>query len=331
MSSSGTGTSFNDSFKACMQLGYLHHVRGMRKRGETFAPPLVVGEAAHKYAETIFKGWIAGLTSKPEMLREEAEAQFDAIVKPYYDQAAGDDLLYAKLNKRVTSARNVLRIWRDLQWARLEAHVDIPIAAEKDILVEFPAETRYGPIAPHLRPFTGRIDLVVERRDGLDAVTRLGVTIRDIKTSSANDLKGMLANHYRSDQHLGYAFGWNLEHPYVPDNQCTQVEYEGMRFADCAINDKSFCNLRRPVRQSQLDNWYERTMALRARLSRMWPEPTVFDVREAWEQNNTNTGPCENFWGKCEFWDLCENPGDTDAIGPVGSGAPFEEHGPVLA
>lgn len=322
MPSSGQGGSWNAEFTTCMRKGFHQHVQGLVPTSTEPSAPLIVGEAVHLYAQMLYETQLIG--GDAERCKEEAEFAFHNFLAG----SQGHALLNNKeweadpyLMERAKLARQVLPVWAEGQLARLAAGVERTIAVEVSFSYKLPAETTYGPISDHLRLVTGRIDRVFKRNDPLDVsrLDQVGLTIQDHKATKASSLAYYVRDLLRSDQHLGYVFGWNLARPprsgmelmhsaithYTLDarakegwEKADEIEYNLIRLG--TLSPKSLHRESRPTNTEQLLDYYERLCSLRAELSRLWDKP-----KEWWHQN---TGACARFGEQCAFYRLCEEP-----------------------
>jgi len=317
MADSGQGGSWNSTFTQCMRKGFHAHVQRLTPAESAPSAALIVGEAVHTYAQALYEAQLLG--APPESCKENAELAF--ALAPGMINLDGDPYLA----ERVKLARQVLPVWAEGQLARLEAGVERTIAVEVSFSYRLPAETPYGPIRENLRLVTGRIDRVFRRSDPLELerLGALGLTIQDHKATKASSLTYYVRDLLRSDQHLGYVFGWNLNRgwqltdidvsDYHLDMRAHEMEAfqrEGMTPADeieynlirlhSTLNAKSLHREARPTNTEQLLDYYERLCALRAHLSMMWEKPI-----NHWYQN---TAACYDWNTQCPYWRLCEEP-----------------------
>jgi len=207
MPSSGQGGHWNGDFTQCMRKGFHAHVQRLEPTAQGLSPALVVGEAVHIYAQSLYECQLLG--APKDSCMGEAVVAFNNFLDEQEVEWALDD---PYLEERVKLARQVLPVWAEGQLARLEAGVERTIAVEVSFSYKLPAETPYGPIAEHLRLVTGRIDRVFKRNDplALDRLDSVGLTVQDHKATKASSLTYYVRDLLRSDQHLEYVFGWNL-------------------------------------------------------------------------------------------------------------------------
>jgi len=333
MPSSGQGGSWNGDFTQCMRKGFHAHVQRLTPAESAPSAALIVGEAVHTYAQALYEAQLLG--APPESCKENAELAF--ALAPGMINLDGDPYLA----ERVKLARQVLPVWAEGQLARLEAGVERTIAVEVSFSYRLPAETPYGPIREDLRLVTGRIDRVFRRSDPLELerLGALGLTIQDHKATKASSLTYYVRDLMRSDQHLGYVFGWNLfkgnfqeQFPGLVDyllewrteeewwetwEPADEIEYNLIRLG--TLSPKSLHRESRPTNTEQLLDYYERLCSLRAELSARWDKP-----KEWWHQNTAN---CAKFGEQCPFYRLCEEPHlHPNLIAPNGESEGYAYH-----
>lgn len=293
MASSGKGNAHDSTYRECQQKFYLGYKRGLTLIGAGKAPPLIVGEACHAYAQTIINAWIAGVRDLNEVL-DDAMAIYAKIVGEWDP----DDF---KMQERHELAVCVLPLWAMRQWARFISGEETPIATELDLSLRLPQKTVWGDIPDHLATYTGRIDYVYRRRDGM-------VGIRDHKFTAASSPMEEAKHYFMSDQHLGYVYLWNAgiadEERYDLD-RASFVSYEFTRLHKNVTSASAWHLEDRNVDDAQLLSWFNRTVHLRAEMAAKWDKPA-----EAWMMNTAPHGPCIKFGRSCEFRDLCERPAD---------------------
>jgi hypothetical protein len=321
-----------------MRFGYYEHVKGYRVRDAEPSVPLVVGEACHAFFAETFRGFELGTPSFDAKVK--AEEVFDAVIgetRPLFNDAE-------HLDSTLAVTYPVLTQWFNRQWKRLESGVEKTIAVEVDVELWLPSSCKYGPICfqghpetfgateycvgplskePHhslcLRRVSGRIDRVVAYEDGLNLEAMQRVAIQDFKTTSSNDTAGVIMNAFRSDQHLLYVKAWNdapmtnLD-PIRPG--VNELLYSAIRLSK-ALTALTFHDEPRLVNDDMVADAWERTMALRAYLTRVWNQ-----TRFAFPENTAPYGPCNMFGHRCKFWDLCEAPGDFEQM--VSEAGPYE-------
>jgi hypothetical protein len=300
--SSGQGNSHDSLYADCQQKFYNSIRCGLTPLGASKAPPLVVGEASHAYAQTVIEAWMAGVRAF-EDVRDEALAVYMGI----YGHPDPDDF---GMRERHELAMCVLPLWGLRQWKLMESGEEEPIGVELDLKLELPGESIYGPIAPHLRVYNGRIDYAFKRRDGL-------VAIKDHKFTSSTSPETEVKHYLMSDQHTGYVYLWNHNGAWARDkwphdfgsthlldaSEAAYVCYDFTRLQAKVTSAAAWWTEYRNVDDAQLKDWYTRLLARRADMTRKWDMP-----REAWISNTAPHGPCHKWGRDCEFKKLCVAP-----------------------
>lgn len=294
MPSSGLGNSHDSLYKTC-QRKYKYAIReGIFAPGQLSAPPLVIGEAIHKYAEVLISAWMAGQRDR-DMVMAEALGEYDKMVPRWVDEDDTDSTKIALLD-RDALARAVLPLWGVKKWAILVSGLEVPIAVEQQLEIELPADTPYGPIRPELRKYTARLDYIYR-----EVQNKINVICDHKGTKSLSPMNE--ARHYlMSDQHLGYVYLWNKLHP---ECEADKLVYSMIRLHAKVTSDLTFHDEERMVDcGAQLDDWYQRMLYLRAEVSAKWDLPV-----EAWLSNTAPHGPCLGMDGRaCDYTALCKRP-----------------------
>lgn len=294
MPSSGLGNSHDALYRTCQRKYYYALRQGVFAPGSQVAPPLLIGEAIHKYAEITIGAWMAGQRDRDEVLTE-AMGEYDKLV-PRLEVDDDTDPVKQALLDRDALARAVLPLWGYRKWARLESGVEVPIAIEQYLGMELPADTKYGPIRPELRTYTARLDYVYrDMRDQMNVVC-------DFKGTKALSPMSEARHYLMSDQHLGYVYLWNKLHT---DQAADRLEYSIIRLHAKVTSEHTFHDEPRMVDcGAQLDDWYERMLYLRAELTYKWDM-----APEAWLSNTAPHGPCLGMDGRaCSYVPLCKRP-----------------------
>jgi hypothetical protein len=297
MASSGTGNSHDADYRKCQKLFYYKHRHGYDLKGTSTAPPLLVGEAIHKYCEVFINYWMEAPNPDFNVIIEEAMAAFNSIMgNPDPDNV---DML-----ERENLARAVLPLWAARKWQKLESGLEIPLATELQLQIDLPADTEYGPIHPTLRKYTAKLDYVYQERD-----TQY-VVISDHKGTKTMAPAKEVKHYLQSDQHLGYAACWNVSPFATKFAPCAKIEYDLTRLHPKVISEHTFHQEPRNINDEMLDDWYTRMLALRADMTMRWDKP-----KEVWIMNTTPHGPCLGMDGRsCEFLKLCQRPQDEQAL-----------------
>ena len=338
MPSSGQGGSWNGDFTQCMRKGFHAHVQRLTPTESAPGAALIVGEAVHVYAQALYESQLLGAPFTH--CKDTAKQAFELFL---FQDSDGHQMRDPYLEERVKLAEQVLPVWAEGQLARLEAGVERTIAVEVSFSYRLPAETPYGPIRDDLRTVTGRIDRVFKRNDplALDRLDGVGLTVQDHKATKASSLTYYVRDLMRSDQHLGYVFGWNLAQyhkgisvggnldmeaieDYTLDARAQEgwepadeIEYNLIRLG--TLSPKSLHRESRPTNTEQLLDYYKRLCALRAELSARWDKP-----KEWWHQNTAN---CAKFGEQCPFYRLCEEPHlHPNLIAPNGESEGYAYH-----
>lgn len=300
MPSSGFGNSHDSSYRTCQRKFYYAHRLGIFAPGQLAAPPLVIGEAIHKYAEVLIGAWIAGQRDK-ETVMAEALGEYDLMVPRWTEEDDTDPTKLALL-ERDALARAVLPLWGLRKWARLDSGIEVPIAVEQHLSLTLPALTKYGPIREELRTYTARLDYIYQ-----DTCERINVIV-DHKGSKALSPESEARHYLQSDQHLGYVYLWNAAHP---EDEAEKLEYSMIRLHAKVTSEHTFHEAERRVDcGAQLDDWYERMLYLRAELTYKWDM-----APEAWLSNTAPHGPCLGMDGRaCEYLALCKRPDGRDLL-----------------
>lgn len=287
MPSSGTGNSYDALYRTCQRKFY--YAERLAISSTRSAPPLLVGEAIHKYAETLLNAWLAGSRDK-QVVMAESMGEYDTILGQY-------DPENVDLTERDQLARAVLPLWAERQWIKLDSGLEIPLAVEVELALELPATTAYGPIIPELRRYTAKIDYVY--REGPTGF----VVIRDHKGTGALSPAQEALHYLMSDQHLGYVYLWNLLRPELAGSK---LMYDMIRLHAKITSPHTFHEEPRLVDPgAQLDDWYQRMLYLRAEMSAKWDQEPV-----AWISNTAPHGPCLSYGRACEYTGLCKRPSD---------------------
>ena len=293
MPSSGLGNSFDSEYRKCQRKFYYGTRLGLALQSARVAPPLLIGEAIHKYAETFLKAWMAGSRDK-DTVKAESLGEFNTIV------GTPDPELDIDLLEREQLARAVLPFWAERKWERLAAGAETPLAVEVAYAMPLPADTDYGPIRAELRTYTVKIDYVFTKAGGLNCVC-------DHKGTGALSLAQESLHYLMSDQHLGYVFVWNWANP---SQLADTLMYDMMRLHAKVTSPHAFHVEERNVDLgAQLDDWYQRMLYVRAELSNKWDQPPV-----AWISNTVPHGPCLSYGRACEFTPLCKRPSDVELL-----------------
>lgn len=133
---SGRGNSFGMEFVECPRKGFYHNILGVVRP----APPPVaphVGTAAHAFFDTVFKGFDAG--NKKDETRKFAFEEFEHVL-----DSADDGMDKTELENRAGKARmDILPVWFESAWDRLERRVEITIATEVGFEFWLPAYFEY--------------------------------------------------------------------------------------------------------------------------------------------------------------------------------------------
>lgn len=297
MPSSGKGNSHDATYRECQQKYFLSYRKGLTLKGVDRSPPLVVGEGAHAYAQTIINAWLVGVRDLSTVL--------DDAMNTYVGVCGEWDPDDFKMNERNELACTVLPIWALRQWSRFQSGEETPIATELDLTLTLPMRTVWGDIPEHLATYTGRIDYVYRRKDGM-------VGVRDHKFTGASSPMEEAKHYFMSDQHLGYLYLWNH---YVATTSASDEEYERDRASFVSyeftrlhknVTSASAWHLEdRNVDDAQMLSWFNRTVQLRADLARRWDMPS-----DSWMMNTAPHGPCIKFGRTCEYKELCERPSD---------------------
>ena len=296
MASSGTGNSHDADYRKCQQLYMRKHRQGYGLKGAATAPPLLVGEAIHKYCEVFINGWMEG-PPKYEVLCEEATHAFDEIMgTPDPDNV---DML-----ERENLARGVLPLWAARKWQRLDSGIEQPIATELYLYLDLPATTMYGPIRPELRKYTAKLDYVYkEEGNGF-------VVVSDHKGTKAVAPAKEVKHYMMSDQHVGYAACWNASLHSSSAGPCAKIEYDLTRLHHKVISEHTFWQEPRNISDDMIEDWYNRMLALRTDISMKWDQG-----REQWIMNTVPHGPCLGMDGRaCEYLQLCQRPWDAPSL-----------------
>jgi hypothetical protein len=297
MASSGTGNSHDADYRKCQQLYLRRHRQGWHSRESTVAPPLLIGEAVHKYCEVFINAWMAG-PAPFEVAKEEAMHAFNDIVG--HPDPDNIDML-----ERESLARGVLPLWANRKWQRLDSGAEIPVATELQLQLDLPYETKYGPIRVDLRHYTAKIDYLYEEQ-GTNYLV-----VSDHKGTKASAPAKEVKHYMMSDQHIGYVACVN-EHADIitKGKRAAKVEYALTRLHKNVTSEHTFWDETRNIDDNMILDWYERMLALRADLTRKWDQPRV-----AWIANTTPHGPCLGMDGRaCEFQPLCARPWDEDTL-----------------
>ncbi len=299
MPSSGRGNSHDQTYRECRRKFYYSYRLGRESAGVSSAPPLLVGEACHAFAQHVIEGWLAQ-GSKDAVLEDAWQAYTAAL--GYVDPDEFD------LVDRDRLARCVLPLWAMRQWKKFEDGDEVPLATEKDLYIILPPHTPYGPIREELRKYTARLDYVYRRRDGF-------VVIKDHKFSASTSPESEAKHYLMSDQHTGYVYVWNawrLDEAVECHEELTDeaafVEYDITRLQAKVTSASAHWSEVRNVDMAQQTDWYTRLLALRAEMSRMWDLP-----RECWVSNTAPHGPCHKWGRDCDFKKLCAAPSEHDA------------------
>lgn len=292
MASSGTGNSHDSDYRKCQRLFLYRHRHHLAAKSTRTAPPLLVGEALHKYCEIFIDAWINGPIPFAEAC-EEAMAGFDAVMGT--PNPEDTDML-----ERESLARGVIPLWAARKWQRLESGIEIPIATEVELALDLPADTEYGPIHAALRRYTAKIDYAYQEG------TSKFVVISDHKGTKAQAPAKEVKHYMMSDQHVGYVACWNAS-PFAADGRkAAKVEYSLTRLHPKVTSEHTFWDEPRNIDDTLVQDWYERMLALRADMSAKWDK-----AAEVWISNRTPHGPCLGMDGRaCEFQPLCARPAD---------------------
>lgn len=344
---SGRGNSFGMSFIECARYGYYKHVLGVVRPGP---PPVAphVGTAAHAYFDTVFKMFDQHATKEDAKLQ--AMIEFERVLD------SGDDGLdQTELENRAGKARmDILPVWFENQWDKLERKVEVTIATEIDFVFFLPPEFRGMPIcrgsnqeaceaqgpehkAVCLRRVTGRIDRVCQRNtdvyeevdqllnDANPLLSRNGLSIQDFKTTSARSLKTYVADYLRSDQHLIYCLGWNRAAQY--GGGVNRVMHQGHGNGDVPFADEILYSMVRidpSIKSiSAMDFHDEPRLVQEVQLDDCYERLCALramltakwhEPPVMWTQNTSPSGPCNKFGHPCEFNQLCDQPGEWDKL-----------------
>lgn len=297
MASSGTGNSHDADYRKCQRLFYHRHRQGIGAKGSSTAPPLLVGEAQHKYMEVLLNYWMEAPTPNFKEVLEEAMSAFNAVM-------GEPDPENVDMLERESLARGVLPLWAARKWARLESGVEIPVATELSLQIDLPAECEYGTIIEPLRKYTAKLDYVYEERDTKHIV------ISDHKGTKAVAPAREVKHYLMSDQHIGYAACWNVSDFASKFGACGKIEYSLTRLHPKFVSEHTFWDEPRNIDDRMLDDWYTRMLALRVDMSNKWEKD-----KEVWIMNTVPHGPCLGMDGKsCEFLKLCQRPWDAPAL-----------------
>lgn len=299
MPSSGTGNSYQTDYAMCQRYFKHKHVDHIALKASPEAAALAVGEAMHAYFQGFLvnqmegRGW--------EECAEAAVVSYEALLRggPQLEGPEQEEWM-----SRIELAGTVLPMWATRQWAKLESGAERTLAVELDLALELPAETEYGPIAPHLRRYTARLDRVYED------TARSMVFVQDWKSTKALSPREIARNYQMSDQHLGYVYLWVAEGlrlglPVGADG----VVYSFIRLHPKVNSEHTFHDEERVVNDAQLRDWYDRLLAARAQMSVQWDRPL-----NAWLPNRSAFGPCIKYGHECEFRRLCMRPSDREAL-----------------
>lgn len=263
-----------------------------------------VGVALHAYIAGVIQEWMDGGRALPVAM-DRGAAAFAT------DMGAVNPQDY-QLLEREALAQTVLALWAPRQWARFERGDELPLAVEWDVAIPLPAETECGPILPHLRTYTARLDYVYERGTPGDDVPMGSVCVVDSKSTSATAPKSVVRDYLMSDQHLGYVYAqrWAQAQGRAPGMRpADAVMYSMLRLHTNIASPHTFYEEPRFVNEAQLADWWERMLAQRVQMSAQWERPRV-----AWVANTSPSGPCIKYGKPCEYSRLCKRPNEVDFL-----------------
>lgn len=273
------------------------HRERLSRIGATQAPPLLVGEAVHKYCEVFINAWMEGPLEQGAAM-EEALGAFNTIMGQ--PDPENIDML-----EREQLARAVLPLWAARKWQRLDSGVEVPVATELELYIDLPESAPSGrPIHQELRRYTAKLDYVYQ-----EMLTQY-LVVSDHKTTKTTAPAKEVKHYMMSDQHVGYVACWNLGPLAEKYGQACKVEYSLTRLHPKVTSEHTFWDEPRNIDNDQIESWYLRMLELRADISAKWDMPD-----ECWVSNTSPHGPCLGMDGReCEFIELCKQPTDTQKL-----------------
>lgn len=312
---SGTGNSFQSDYAKCERFFFYKHRQGLRAKSSGEAIALATGTALHAWLEGFYLA---------EMRGERFEHCVAEAKQRFYDSVSGTtftNLTRAEFEERSMTALNLLNIKSAEFWRRLNEGEERTIACELHLTLTLPEtfdyEGRSYTIRPELRSYTVQIDRLLDqmRHEEWDGPVR---AVEDYKSTSASSPASYIEQCLMNDQSTGYVhtvnralpiFRWDAENVGVPMLKTGEpvgaVRYTGFRVKGRVDTAAAYAELLTPIDEAKCNDWYKRLLLVRARMSRQWDEP-----RDLWLASRIAHGPCTQFYRQCEFWDVCDAPGD---------------------
>jgi hypothetical protein len=321
---SGTGNSFQSDYAKCERFFFHKHRQGLRAKTTGEAVALAVGTALHAYLEQFY---LAEMRGEPFTQCVNAGVEkFHEIIRA---TKLTDSLANAELEERAMTALSLLSIKSDEFWRRLNEGDERTIACELHLTLQLPEtfefEGRILTIRPELRSYTVQIDRLYDqlRHEEWDGPVRV---VEDYKSTSSSSPANYIEQCLMNDQSTGYVHTVNRaieHHPegaagFMPDGYAPKLEvaepvgavrYSGFRVKGRVDTSAAFAEDITGIDQAKCNDWYKRLLLVRARMSGQWDLP-----RDMWVASRIAFGPCTQFYRQCEFWNICDAPGDESRV-----------------
>jgi len=320
---SGKGNSFQSDYARCERYFYFKHRRHLKHSKAVEGAATIVGTALHEWLRAFYTAEMEG--NPFEHCKEQAIAWFHtALQGATAELPEGTD--HTQLDKRATTALALLARRANTIWKRLQEGDERTLACELHLTLELPEsfifDNEESPkgnkltICPELRHYTVQIDRVFDqiKHPDIDEACRV---VEDHKSTSASSPKAQAQQFLMNDQSTGYVFAFNksiaalgnFPRALLEDEHATAIRYDVWRVEGKIDSDAAFHEEIRLVDPQVGSDWYKRLLLTRARMSECWNYPL-----DLWTASRIAYGPCKLFGKECEFWPICDDPGNEERV-----------------
>lgn len=316
---SGTGNSFQSDFAKCERFFFHKHREGLRAKSTGEAAALAVGTALHAYLEQFYLAEMRG-----EVFHQAVNAGIEKFHEIIGATRLTDSLVNAELEERAMTAKALLGIKVDEFWRRLNEGQERTIACELHLTLQLPEVFQFDgralTIRKELRAYTVQIDRLFDQstHEDWDGPVRV---VEDYKSTSSSSPASYIEQCLMNDQSTGYVHTvngalatrdfWN-ERPVAllpMHEKVGAIRYTGFRVKGRVDTSAAFAEDITGVDEAKCTDWYKRLLLVRSRMSSQWDQP-----RDLWLANRIAFGPCTQFYRQCEFWSICDAPGDESRV-----------------